>query len=172
MYGQKQAGKVWADFLSENLFKIGFERSNINECVFYRGKLVFLVYVDDGIFFSPWTGRQFNNVIKELKDSKLKIEDQGHPADHVGVNIKKQGKVSYEFKQPALTQQIIEDVRLGPRTTPKPIPMCAQRLINHHLDYPPQDKSKLQYQSVIGKLNYLSGFGMVLGPRRTSLIIC
>ena len=49
MYGQKQAGKVWADFRSENLFKIGFERSKIDECMFYRGNLVFLVYVDDGI---------------------------------------------------------------------------------------------------------------------------
>ena len=39
VYGQKRAGKVWADFLSENLFKIGFERSKIDECVFYRGSL-------------------------------------------------------------------------------------------------------------------------------------
>ena len=46
VYGQKQAGKLWADFLSENLFNIGFERSKINECVFYRVNLVFLVYVD------------------------------------------------------------------------------------------------------------------------------
>ena len=58
--------------------------------------------------------------------------------------------------QPALTQQIIEDIRLGPRTNPKPIPICAQRLIHHHLDSPPQDESKFQYQSVIGRLNYLA----------------
>ena len=90
MYGQKQAGKVWADFLSENLFKIGFERSKIYECVFYRGNLVFLVYDDDGIFFSL-DRTSIDNVIRELQDSKLKIEDQGHPADYVGVNIKKQG---------------------------------------------------------------------------------
>ena len=37
----------------------------------------------------------------------------------------------------------------------KPIPMCSQRLLHHHLDYPPQDKSKFMYQSVIGKLKYL-----------------
>ena len=52
VYGQKQEGKVWVDFLSENPFKIGFEKSNIDECVFYYGNLVFLVYVDDGIFSS------------------------------------------------------------------------------------------------------------------------
>ena len=43
VYSQKQAGKVWADLLSENLFKIGSNRSNIDKCVFYRGNLVFLV---------------------------------------------------------------------------------------------------------------------------------
>ena len=51
-YGKNKAEKVWADFLSENIFKIGFKRSNIYECVFYRGNIVFLFYVDDGIFVS------------------------------------------------------------------------------------------------------------------------
>ena len=64
VYGQKQAGKVWADFLSESLFKIGFERSKIDECVFYRGSLVFLVYVYDGIFVSL-DGSSIDSVIKE-----------------------------------------------------------------------------------------------------------
>ena len=34
VYSQKQAGKVWADFLSDNIFTIGFNRRNIDECVF------------------------------------------------------------------------------------------------------------------------------------------
>ena len=87
--------------------------------------------------------------------SRLKLEDQGHPADYVGVNIKKQGDESYNITQPALTQQIIEDIRLGPRTTRKPIPMCAHRLLHHHLHSPPHEDSKFLYQYVIGKLNYL-----------------
>ena len=52
VYGQKQSGKVWANFLSDNLFKFGSKRNNIDKCIFYRGKQVFLVYVDDGIFVS------------------------------------------------------------------------------------------------------------------------
>ena len=144
MYGQKQSGKVWSDFLSENLFKIGFKRINIDECIFYRGNLVFLVYVYNGIFFSL-DGTSIGILIKELKDSKIKLEDQGNHADCVWVNTKKQGDRSYEFMQPAVTQQIIKDVRLGPWTTTKPIPVCAQRLLHDHLDYPPHDKSKFQY---------------------------
>ena len=125
--------------------------------MFYCSNLVLLVYVDDGIFFSL-DGTSIHSVIKELKDSKLKLEDQGHPADYVGVNKKKQGNRSYEFTQPSLTQQIIEDVRLSSKTTPKPIPVCAQRLLCRHLDSPPHDESKFQYRSVIVKLNYMAQY--------------
>ena len=116
-----------------------------------------LVYVDDGIFFSL-DETSIDIAIKELLDLKLNLEDQGHPADYVGLNIKKQGYGSYDFTQPSITQQIIEDVCLGPSTTPKPIPVCDQRLICHHIDSPSHDDSKFQYQLVIGKLNYLAQF--------------
>ena len=74
------------------------------------------------------------------------------------VTIKNQGDGSYEFTQPSLTQKIIDDVRLGPRTTPKHIPICDQRLIRRHLDSPPHNEIKFQYQSVISKLNYLAQY--------------
>ena len=84
------------------------------------------------------------SAIKELMDSKIKLEYQGNTAYYVGLNTKKKGEGSYEFTQLALTQKIIEDVRLGPRTTPKPITMCAQILLHHHLDSTPHGKSKFQ----------------------------
>ena len=34
VYVQKQACKVWADLISDNIFKIGFKKSNINKCMF------------------------------------------------------------------------------------------------------------------------------------------
>ena len=35
IYGQKQAGRVWNEFLVEKLRSIGFQPSLINDCVFY-----------------------------------------------------------------------------------------------------------------------------------------
>ena len=87
--------------------------------------------------------------------SNLKLYDQVHPADYVGVNIKNQEDRFHEFTQPALTQKIIEDISLGPRSTTKPISVCAQRLLRHHLNSSSHDKSKFMYRSMIGKLNYL-----------------
>jgi hypothetical protein len=50
IHGQKQAGRVWNSHLIENLASIGFHPSLIDDCVFYRGDVIFMVYVDDGIF--------------------------------------------------------------------------------------------------------------------------
>jgi hypothetical protein len=48
----------------------------------------------------------------EIKDLGLNIEDQGHPADYIGVNIKKLKDGSYEFTQRVLIDSIINGVRL------------------------------------------------------------
>ncbi len=57
IYGQKQAGRVWNKFLVEKLCSIGFKPSLIDDCVFYRDDIIFMVYVDDGIFL----GRMMNS---------------------------------------------------------------------------------------------------------------
>ena len=53
LYGQKQAGRVWNRFLVEGLLNIGFTPSKVDECVFYKGNVIFFVYVDDGCFIGP-----------------------------------------------------------------------------------------------------------------------
>jgi hypothetical protein len=45
-----------------------------------------MVYVDKGIFLGK-EGNQLKQVIQEIQGTGLKIKDQGHPADYVGVNI-------------------------------------------------------------------------------------
>ncbi|KAL7477266.1 hypothetical protein ACHAW6_003079, partial [Cyclotella cf. meneghiniana] len=50
LYGQKQAVCVWNLFLVEKLISLDFQQCLIDECVSYCGDVVFIVYVDDGIF--------------------------------------------------------------------------------------------------------------------------
>ncbi len=50
IYGQKQAGCVWNSFLIDKLLSIGFTASLIDDCVFFRNDIIFMVYVDNGIF--------------------------------------------------------------------------------------------------------------------------
>ena len=50
IYGGRNSGRVWNEYLHNGLKNIGFVQSQVDECVYYRGKCIFLCYVDDGIF--------------------------------------------------------------------------------------------------------------------------
>eukprot|EP00957_Ditylum_brightwellii_P103940 7919757-Ditylum_brightwellii.AAC.1 len=53
LYRQKQAGQVWNQYLTQKLLAIGFKESKVDECVFYRDTIIFICYVNDGIFVGP-----------------------------------------------------------------------------------------------------------------------
>eukprot|EP00804_Cyclotella_cryptica_P003946 CCRYP_020907-RA/>CCRYP_020907-RA protein AED:0.05 eAED:0.17 QI:0/-1/0/1/-1/1/1/0/126 len=84
LYGQKQAGRVWNQYMVDKLREIRVQQSLIGECMFYRDDIIFIVYIDDGLFFGS-DDDTLSLIIKKRRDSGLNIEDQGHPADDVGV---------------------------------------------------------------------------------------
>jgi hypothetical protein len=98
VYSQKQAGHLWNSLLVDKLTSIGFTTSLIDDCVFFHGDIIFMVYVDDGIYLGS-NDLQLQEVIKEIQNLGLNTKDQGHPADYVGVKIKKLKDGSYEFTQ-------------------------------------------------------------------------
>ena len=53
IYGQRQAGQVWSLHLRKGLQECGFSPSQVDECVFYKGTVIFMVYVDNAILLSP-----------------------------------------------------------------------------------------------------------------------
>ncbi len=153
IYGQKQAGRVWNSHLVEKLASIGFHPSLIDDCVFYRGDVIFMVYVDDGIFVGS-DDTQLQDIIKEIQGLGLNIEDQGHPADYVGVNINKLRDGSYEFTQRALIDSIIDDAGLQDSKT-KPVPAKVSLQLHAFKDEPVFDLN-FNYRSIVGKLNYVA----------------
>ena len=62
--------------------------SLIDDCVFFCDDIIFMVYVNDGIFLGN-NDLKLQADIQEIQELELNIEDQGHPADYIGVNIKK-----------------------------------------------------------------------------------
>jgi hypothetical protein len=112
IYGQKQAGHVWNSYFVTKLREINFKHSLIDDCVFYRDNVIFIVYVDNGIFLGQ-LDQQLRDIINELRNLKVSIEDQGHPADYVGVSIKKLKNGIIELTQRALIDSIISNVALG-----------------------------------------------------------
>jgi len=87
----------------------------------------------------------------KIQDS---IENQGHPADYVGINIKRMKDGSYEFNQRSLIDSIIEDVGLKDAKV-KPVPAKVSLRLHAFKDEPPFDLN-FNYRSAVGKLNYLA----------------
>ncbi len=52
--------------MHKGLFKLGYKPSEVNSRVYYKGKMVFMVYVNDGIFTGP-RKTEINKCIVKLK---------------------------------------------------------------------------------------------------------
>ncbi|KAL7480291.1 hypothetical protein ACHAW6_005987 [Cyclotella cf. meneghiniana] len=152
LYGQKQAGRVWNQYMTDKLRNIGFQQSQVDECVFYCNDVILIVYMDDGLFFGSHDNT-LTLIIKQLKDAGLNVEDQGHPADYVGVNIRNSRDRTYKFTQRALIDAIIDDVDIGNSYT-KPV-LAKVSLQLHAFRDTPRFEGNFNYCSVVGELNYL-----------------
>jgi hypothetical protein len=155
LYGQKQASRVWNQYLVNHLLQIGFKQSLIDECVFYKGNIIFVGYVDDSIFFGSDDETIMQIItITQVQNLGMNIEDQGHTADYVGVNIKKLKNGTYKFTQKALVDAIISDVDIGDAyINPVPAKVTLQL---HAFKTSPKFDGRFHYRSAIRKLNYLT----------------
>ncbi|CAJ1938910.1 unnamed protein product [Cylindrotheca closterium] len=153
LYGAKQAGKVWFDFLRKGLKDIGFKQSKVDKAVFYKGETIFIVYVDDAILMGP-NGREINDVIKRL-GQKYKLTDEGDLNEYLGIKMTKTSE-GRELTQPALIQRILETVNIDlDRGARREVRTPANKVLH-------KDEGGLtrqlhwDYRSVIGMLNWLA----------------
>ena len=155
LYGQKQAGRVWYQYLSKRLVEdVGFTKSKIDECVFYKGSTVYVLYTDDSIIAGP-DQEEIDQVIQEIQDAGLNITVEGDIKDFLGVNIEQQQDGTILFTQPHLIDKILSALRLdGKEAKPKDAPAASSRILKRHDDSSPFD-NHFNYRSVIGMMNYL-----------------
>jgi hypothetical protein len=153
LYGQKQAGRVWNQHLVKGLIKIGFEQSEIDECVFYRSKTIFVVYVDDGIFAGP-DSKEIDQAIDDLRSAGFDVEDKGDIKDYLGVHVTKLTDGRLKLCQPHLTQQIVSDIGLPKNVTTRIVPALSSKILKRD-EKAPLYRGSFHYRSIIGKLNFL-----------------
>ena len=158
LYGQKQAGKVWYEHLKERLVTLGFTRSRHDECVFYYGSTIFLVYTDDTILLGP-NPDEIEEIVK-LLNKNFRIEDQGTLNDYLGVNIEKREDGKLEMTQPTLISSILKDVGLddptkGNPATSRTTPAYHTVILSKDEEGENHSKEDFDYRQVIGKLLYL-----------------
>ena len=152
LYGQKQAGRIWNKHLHKGLIATGFKQSQVDECLYYRGTTVFLVYVDDGILIGP-DMEDIQSIIKQLRSLNYDITDEGDLKDYLGVDIQRQG-TKVHMSQPKLISQILKDLNFMDDTKTSDYPSLISEVLTAHKDKPAH-KAHWEYRSIIGKLNYL-----------------
>ena len=134
---------------------IGFTPSAFNPCLYYRGSVLFLVYIDDCIVFGP-DAEAIDQVVTDLRSSpqQFTVDDQGDVGDFLGIQIKRQADGSVHLSQPQLIDSTIKDLHLQQSSNPKSTPAVTSKLLHKDtdgLDMLPE----FHYRSVIGKLNFL-----------------
>jgi len=72
IYGQKQAHQVWNKPLVRNFKSIGFHQCKSTECVFTRGKAIYVIYMDDSILTRPDL-QELDKIIKDMKRVGLNL---------------------------------------------------------------------------------------------------
>ena len=154
LYGQKQAGRVWYQYLCKRLINpAGFVPSKHDECLFFRGKVLYALYIDDSILGAP-SRQELDESITAIKDVKLQITLEGDLADFFGVKIERTSANEIIFTQPHLIDDILNDLGLQHAKEGKETPAASSRILTRNENGTAHDKS-FHYRSIIGKLNYL-----------------
>ena len=154
IYGQKQAGRVWNRHLVRKLQMAGFTQSNEDECVFYHGKCIYMLYTDDSILAGP-TDQELDAIVQQMKDVGLDLTVENTVDEFLGVKIKERSDGEFELTQPQLIKSILNDLRLtNNNVTKKDTPATTTTILQRHSTSQNFDRH-FDYRSIIGKMNYL-----------------
>ena len=155
IYSNKAAGRVWNKYLDKGLREAGFDPSKVDPCLYYKGGVILLVYVDDCILMGT-TDAIINEAVCALRSSKqnFTIEDEGVVRDFLGVRINRNDDGTIMLTQPQLIDSIIEDLNMKDSTKPQSIPACSSKLLHKDTDGK-STEANFHYCSVIGRLNFL-----------------
>ena len=132
VYGQKQAGRVFYQYLRNKLVNdVGFRQSKVDECVFYRGNVMYVLYTDDSLLAGP-NLEEIEQAIKDIKKAKLDITIEGDIQDFLGVNIERKEDGTIHLTQPHLIDQILKESRLEDNASIKETPAPSSKLLSRH----------------------------------------
>jgi hypothetical protein len=158
LYGQKQAGRVWYLHLCRLLqTRHNFAKSEADECVFYRDRIMLLVFVDDTICVFK-DKRDQELLVNELKTS-FDITVEGTISDFLGVKFERRSDGSWWLTQPHLINSILRELGLlddkdNKFGKPKRTPHKVNTILRADKQAFPHN-GQWEYRRVVGMLNFL-----------------
>ena len=158
LYGLKQAPETFSGKLRAGLSERGFIQSEVDKCLFMKGDLVCLVYVDGTILAGP----NLDNINKEIAGlgvsttdqiHSFQLRDEGQVGDFLGIRIEKLGERTFHLTQTGLTNKVLKAASMedcNPVLTPSSIVPLA---IDKDGDVFEED---WEYATIVGMLMYLA----------------
>jgi Reverse transcriptase (RNA-dependent DNA polymerase) len=133
IYGQKQAGKVWHDYLIQRLTKeSNFAQCIMDPCILWRGKVIIINYLDYTIITGP-NAKDIDIAIADIS-SKFSITSKDTVSDFFGVHKQQKVDGTIEMTQPTLIQSILNDLGLKEDSNTTQLPAPSTRILRAHHD--------------------------------------
>jgi Reverse transcriptase (RNA-dependent DNA polymerase) len=155
LYGLKDAGKTWYDHLRKGLLSRGWRQSEVDSCLFTKGGIILVVYVDDAILISPFKTKIDKEIASLQEDYDL--TDEGELQDYLGIRFDRRLDGSLKLTQPRMIERVLEIV--GLKKDDQHVKLHDTPASEHKLlDNDPHGAFRTQqwnYRSAVGCLSYL-----------------
>ena len=155
LYGLKDGQVTWHEHIKTGLLSRGFRQSKVDPCLFIKGTVFLVLYVDDAALFSP-NSTAINHEIMSLKQS-FDLTDEGDLQDYLGTRLTKHLDGRIELQQKKTIDNCLELLGMGPTSkNVKTHDTLAESLKILHADENGANrKHAWNYRAVVGCLNYL-----------------
>ena len=155
LYGLKDGQVTWHEHIKAGLFSCGFHQSKVDPCLFIKGTVLLVLYVDDAALFSP-NSAAINREIASLKQS-FELTDEGELQDYLGTRLTKHSDGCMELQQKKTIDNCLDMLGMGPSSKnvkTHDTPAESSKILHADEDGDTQ-KHTWNYRAVVGCLNYL-----------------
>jgi hypothetical protein len=154
LYGLKDAGKTWFDYMKKGLLARGWEPSEIDDCLFTKKGIIIVVYIDDAILISS-NKIQIQEEIVSLQ-TDYDLTGDGELKDYLGTRFECHTDGSISLTQPKMIERVLHVVGLDPTSTHTKLhdtPASDHKLLDNDPDAAARHQ-KWNYRSAVGCLSY------------------
>ena len=155
LYGLKDAGKTWFDFLKKRLLELGCKQSVIESRLFTKDGILLVIYIDNTILISHHK-TLIDVDIKSLQEG-YNLTDDGELEDYLGTRSTKLSDGSIELSEPRIVKRVLQMVGLdnvSDRTKMHDTPDISTTLLDNDPNGAPHVVN-WNYRSVVGTISYL-----------------
>ena len=156
LYGLKDAGKTWFEYIKKGLISRGWKACEQDPCLFTKGKVILVLYVDDAVLLSP-SLQDIKREIVSLQE-EFTLTDEGPINDYLGVRFDRKPDGSIELCQPRIIERALNLAGISePRESKMhDTPADAYKQIHRDENGPPRVQT-WNYRQLVGCLNYIRG---------------